>query len=237
MKKVLLFTLAIASGKLPALGQHFTISNSHMNIAYVAVENELSVAVESISADSVSLTNDFNPEWIKKGEKRGVFLFRPEKPGIYRIDVVAKKKGKVAKVGSMNYRMKYPPLPVGRLGGRQKGQIGLEKLQKQIGPIIALENFDYELAYKTVSYNFEVRRKGQSIIKHKNSGGAFEAPIQNYLKNAVVGDSLIISDMEVKAARNELLNGLTTINNDSMVFVVVESSKDPYVKVDEDGEE
>ena len=110
MKKVLLFTLAIASGKLPALGQHFTISNSNMNIAYVAVENELSVAVEGISADSVNLTNDFNPEWIKKGAKRGTFLFMPEKPGIYRIDVMAKKKGKVAKVGSMNYRMKYPPL-------------------------------------------------------------------------------------------------------------------------------
>jgi GldM C-terminal domain len=114
--------------------QHFTLSNDRMNVAYLGVDNPISIAVENCPCNSIVLKVD---NGTIKGENCQ-YIYRGKEVGAAHIAIYRKTENHFKKIGEQALRVKRIPPPVFKIGP-YGGTYTYEKKAKKI--VLANQQF------------------------------------------------------------------------------------------------
>jgi gliding motility-associated GldM-like protein len=197
MRNVICFVLLLLlAGRVYC--QVVAIQMDRENIAYLGIDNPITVAVENCSTGSISLTTN-NGEII--GE-RGHFVLRPGHIGVTDIKVGRKTSKGLKPMGSMLVRVKRFPFPVVKLNGQKGGPISKDVISVQIAPAAIFEDFEFDAKLTIDGFSIIVIR-GTKIVFYqplRNPNGArFDEETRNFFKTLQVNDKVWITDITCKA--------------------------------------
>ena len=207
MKKAL-FVLFYSLISVMLYGQGFAVSADKMNVAYVGVDNPLTIVAEGYDCKDIQ-ASCANGTLTKKSECH--FIFRPEKEGLADIIVTVKTK----RIGTANYRVKMAPLPRVALGGQSGGFMKAELFKAQKGLSILLYNSELDCTWKVLSFRVVIAPKLGEVLQIHNSGPLFNQRVLLSIQRLKTGDKVIFEN--IKATDQD---GLPRSIN-SMVFTIV----------------
>ncbi|MEK9612418.1 MAG: gliding motility protein GldM [Flavobacteriaceae bacterium] len=169
------------------------ISADKMNVVYRGVENPITISIPGIQDSKVSAS----APGLKriKGSK---YSLSPQKGREVKINVsgTLPDGAKVSSVSS--FRIKDIPKPSGFFRG-QSGSFALPKTSLEKGTVKAqLEDFDFDLPLKTMSFRFRAPGQPSMIIK----GDRLDKKALTALSRVKAGQTILISDIEVTIPTN-----------------------------------
>jgi hypothetical protein len=175
-----------------------------MNVAYIGVENPITVTAAGYSVQDVSL--NLPPGGSVTGEN-GKFILTVTQPNKnFVIDIMAKSKtkgGEPIKISSTSLRVKTIPDPVVTLLGKTGGAVPVGQCKVAIGPIAKLDGFDFEARFYITEFKFSMKPKAGDYIPPititNPKGASFNdnPQVQKLLSSLQRGDRIFIE--EVKA--------------------------------------
>ncbi len=121
-----------------------SVSPDKMNVFYIGVDNPVTVSAAGIPASDMIVS--FNGSGSISLDKAGKGVVRVSGGTEASVNVSARIAGTTKSLGSMKFRVKPLPNPVGTLAG-QKGDVSMKKsLILASGQVLAkMENFDFDL--------------------------------------------------------------------------------------------
>lgn len=196
----LFWMLLIVSANANA--QQFSVSADKMNIAYIGIDNPLTIV-----ADNCSCTNLFaitkNGELIKKDSCR--FIYRPVREGDAMITVQKKQNGKLITIAQKEMKAKYIPNPRASIGGKSEGSFPLDQFKLQQGIIISFDhNFEMDLKFAIVSFRIIILYKNGVQYSEDIVGNRFLTSTIDQFKNLKAGDKVLIEAMRCKGPDNTI---------------------------------
>jgi gliding motility-associated protein GldM len=131
------------------------ISPTKMNVFYIGIPggNPVDISVPGVPSNKItasinngSITSSANGSW----------AVNPERQGPASITVTAEIDGKKVVIGKKDFRVKPVPDPVAKMSSSKGG--GLSKEVMLAAPFILadMENFDFDLKWKVVSFKMEI---------------------------------------------------------------------------------
>ncbi len=157
------FILSISTGFAHA--QRVVIQLDKMNVAYIGIDNPISIANNAVSSDQLVVKVDNGRITGKNGE----YIYTPEKAGIATIDVFAKTRKGLKKMGSYMARVKKLPSPEISIAGKTSGYISRLQLSGSFGPECTFPNCDLDMQYTIVSFTVTLLRAQDSSIVFQRS--------------------------------------------------------------------
>lgn len=198
MKKAL-FVLFYSLISVTLYGQGFAVSADRMNVAYVGLDNPLTIVAEGYSCSQVVVSCN-NGELKKMSDCK--YFFLPEKEGTSDIFVKVKTSTGLKQIGIKKYRVKTIPRPRVTIAGKTGGKIAIEIFKVQKGPLMAFENFDFEYSAIITKFKIEIVRNSQVLYSGENKGPFFNDSILNQIQNLKAGDKVFITNVLVASGPN-----------------------------------
>lgn len=171
------------------------VSLEKVRVLYVGLDNELAIMADCIAGDPIQVTTD-NGTIAKSAN--GMYVAKPENPGA--ANVLVEVKGQKY---SYEFRVKYVPDPVPKVGNSSGGRIPANVFKSQMGLRAELENFDFTgIEYEVVGYTFYVTDEGAfkdnpGIRVVSNARGSFE-PVKDLIAKCQPGTTIVIDEIKVK---------------------------------------
>jgi hypothetical protein len=101
-------------------------------------------------------------------------------------------------MGEFRFRLKSIPDPVAKIAGKKDGGIPKAALSAQQGVIPTMENFDFELYPKVISFKMSRYGKGRDPVEKSNdSGGALTADMKSVIDQSRPGDKILFEYIKV----------------------------------------
>ena len=169
------------------------ISADKMNVVYRGVENPMTISIPGIPDNKVSAT----APGLKKA-KGSKYNMTPGKGREITISASGSMPDGQKITTTTKFRIKDIPAPQGTVR-KQSGSVTIPKSSLAISSVGAmLEDFDFDITLKTVSFKFKV--PGQPTINIK--GNKLDARAKSALKRAKAGQSVQIFDIKVVNPKN-----------------------------------
>lgn len=143
-----------------------------MNVMYRGLDNPIEVSVPGVATDllQVNVTNG-----AKSGSK-GKFTVKPGKGKECIVSVSANINGKTQNFGKATFRCKNVPDPkpkfAGVVGG---GNVKYSAMKSAQGLIAEMENFEFDLKFKIISFTISATVKGKVVDQVSNSNALTSA--------------------------------------------------------------
>lgn len=196
MKKIP-FILLFLLGFQGVFGQEFAIENLKQNYAYPWIGNYLRIAIEDENCENVIVKTDNGT--IEKLDSLGCnFVFVPKILGGATLSVYVVENSDTTKIGERIYRIKkWPEFKphFGRISS--KGQMSRAEFILHQGVRVPM-HFDLNAEITVVSYRITVMRECKSVYNLENEGARLDEDNSKILKNVKVGDTVLISDVNIK---------------------------------------
>jgi GldM C-terminal domain len=194
MQKILFYAIAgmvLLSGfllKLPA--NQAVVSADKMNVLYIGVDNQISIASSNAAATDLQVTC----QGIELKGSDGNYIARVSTPGDVSITVMA--NGVTQK---FPFRAKRIPNPTVKLSnGNKSSTIGAASFAAQTGLIMVFENCDLDIDYSILEYDVVRVRKGTDHILLTNKGPRFDAKTLPLIAGAKAGDTYLFENIKIK---------------------------------------
>ena len=212
MHKILLFCslLTLAS---TTNAQYIDIDLDKMNVAYIGVDNPLSMFVMGRSGIPVDLSKaNITVEGAEAkliGKNPRSQMLRVSKPGRFKIQVEFPETGTKA---TFEYRAKRVPDPIIKLSNmKTDGQIKSDEMRAEKGLIAIMQNFDFDCRCLVQSFDLIYIPKDGEMKEARHAGGKFTGTVLEYVQSAKPGDAYLFQNVKGRcpgdsAARR--LNGL-----------------------------
>jgi hypothetical protein len=157
MKNLLIIFFALIC-MLPLQAQHFALGNDKFNIAYIGVDNPISIAVENCPCNSIILKVD---NGTVTGENCK-YIFRVNEVGVAHIKLYKKTVNHLKEVGQYAFRVKRIPPPVFKIGpygvsyfyADRKARAVVLKSQQYVRA--ELEGFDFDARCLVDSFQVKI---------------------------------------------------------------------------------
>ncbi len=170
-----------------------TISPTKMNVFYIGVPNPVSISVPGVANDQVRVSITGGGGTITK-TGNGLYEVKVSTVGNCKVTVSADMKGTSRSMGSMDFRVKKVPDPVAYIGGVKTGNIGKGVLAASC-LIPKMENFDFDLNFKIVSFSLTMNMQGDLVTK-TGSGNCLSGEMKNMVDKAGRGQKIYIEDIK-----------------------------------------
>lgn len=171
--------------------QHFALANDKNNIAYIGMDNPISIAVENCPCNNIVLKVD-NGKLSGSGCQ---YIFRGKGVGAAYIKVYKRSAGKLKMIGRYAFRVKQIPPPAFKIGpyslhhfyeGR-KAKSALLGLQEYVRA--ELEGFDYQAVFVVDSFRVNLfHANAAKIDNYFNIGNKLSQPIKDAFSGLKAGD-------------------------------------------------
>jgi gliding motility-associated protein GldM len=170
-----------------------TISPTKMNVFYIGVDNPVSISVPGVANDQVRVSiSGGGGSCTKTGN--GTYNVKVSTIGTCKITVSAEMGGSSRSMGGMEFRVKRVPDPVAYVGGVKTGNISKGVLAASC-IIPKMENFDFDLNFRIVSFSLTMNMQGDLITK-TTSGNCFSGEMKSMLDRAGRGQKIYIEDIK-----------------------------------------
>ena len=195
------------------------ISPDAMNVLYTVVDNPVSIAVPGYSSEELTLHSNFNGDCRIKRIKNGTYQINiKEQRGKNRkkeIKLTVKANNKI--VGKpITFRVKNVPEPYPKLGNIVGyGEMSKADLGVAWGLTAKLDNFEFDLKYKVVSFTMSYPGAGgQQDLKV--SGGQFPENVKKEFGSIKRGQTINFRDIKyqiagIKGQKPKSMKGIVSI--------------------------
>lgn len=200
MKRLFLFFAAqIFMQHLQA--QHFALGNDKFNIAYIGLDNPISIAVENCPCNSIVLK-------VNNGTITGKdckFIYRGIEPGFANLTVYKKSGDNLKKVGQYGFRVKRIPPPVFKIGPYGISYFYADRkanksvLTSQQFVRAELEGFDYDAKMLIDSFSVKIFNVDSAITNtYFNISNKISQQIINAFSKLKTGDVIFFHKIFAK---------------------------------------
>lgn len=170
-----------------------TVSATKMNVFYIGVDNPVDISAPGVAKDQIKPSIS-NGSITKKGQE---WVVRVKKAGTATIRVSADVDGSTQNMGSMEFRVKKIPDPIGKIGGKTGGVIRKAQLMASATVRAELENFDFDVKADVVGYSYSYVSKGL-LVTENIKGGRLSDRVKNAIKGLRAGDKIYFDDIKAK---------------------------------------
>jgi hypothetical protein len=192
MKKILfVFFCSLMSVMLH--GQGLSVSADRMNVAYVGIDNPMTIVAEGYNCEDILASCDNGTLSRTDGCH---YMFSPEKAGVFEIAVSAKSRSGTRTVGTVKYRVKTLPVPVALLAGKADGITTVGNFKIQMGVIARFDCFEFDAAVRVTQFKMEIKRGKEIIQSLINVGAAFDEHAKDVMKEVQPGDEVFITEIK-----------------------------------------
>ncbi len=171
-----------------------TVSATAMNVFYIGVPNPVDISAPGVAKDKIrpSITNGS----ITKDGK-GAWTVKVNRPGKAIVNVSAEVDGGSQRMGSMEFRVKRIPNPIGKIGGKVGGSIRKAQLMATSRVQADLENFDFDVTATVVSYDLVFMKKG-NLDNISVKGFRLTDQVKTIIRSSRPGDKLFFENIRAK---------------------------------------
>jgi len=181
-------------GEYMVMKSGVVVSPTKMNVLYRGVKNPISISVPGVAPELVkpSLTGGtLRPD---AGVGKGNYIAEVQSGSEAIVKVSAEIEGKVRPMGDFKFRVKEVPNPVATISGVTEGPISAARLEAAPTVIPKMENFDFELYFKTTSFTL-VYQVGTDLIESPITGSAIPPDKIAQIKKLKKGSKIYIENI------------------------------------------
>jgi len=174
-----------------------TVSADKMNVFYVGVENPVTISVPGVANENVHASMTAGTLTPKGGGKYIVTVAAG--PPNTTVNVSATIGGRITPMGNSLFRIKKVPNPVPKIGGFSTGVVSKSVLQAAKTIVPVMENFDFELFFKVVSFTMTMNITGD-LIEENAVGNTLTPTMITKIKNAKAGTKIYLENIKAYGA-------------------------------------
>ena len=174
-----------------------TISPTKMNVFYIGVDNPVSIGVPGVPSEKVRASISGAGASIVKSGKTGEYIVKVSAIGEANVTVSADVNGSSRSMGSMKFRCKRIPDPIGYVAGVKSGPISKSALLANPIVVAKLEGFDFEANYVVTSFTLSYKFQGD-FISESSAGSRFSSGQINAINKCGKGSKIYIEDIKAK---------------------------------------
>lgn len=173
------------------------VSPTKMNVFYIGVDNPVAISAAGVAPSDITPSFAGNGS-ISSAGKPGEYIVRVSGGAEATINVSAKLNGQSKSMGAFKFRVKRVPDPVAYLGNiKGDGQMTKGELNAASGIFARMENFDFDLSFKVVSFVMSMSVNGVFVDKKAN-GPALSGEMKTLLAGAKVGNKVFFEQITVQ---------------------------------------
>jgi gliding motility-associated protein GldM len=173
-----------------------SISADKMNVLYIGLQNPISISAGGVPAEKVSAGIN-NGSMTKTGA--GKYSVTVSKPGTAMISVSGDIDGKVKTLGSKEFRIKYIPDPVLKVGMSKGPFMKAAEFKVQGGLRADLEDFLFEgVKYEVIKYRIGIDAKGKDYAEAEANSAYFPSSVLPVIRSLRAGDIVYFDNIRVK---------------------------------------
>lgn len=173
-----------------------SISADKMNVLYIGLQNPISISAGGVPAEKVSAGIN-NGSITKTGA--GKYSVVVTRPGTAMISVNGDIDGKVKTLGNKEFRIKYIPDPVLKVGMSKGPYMKAAEFKVQGGLRADLEDFLFEgVRYEVVSYRLGIDARGKDFFEADANSAYFPSSAMPIIRSMKAGDIVYFDNVRVK---------------------------------------
>ncbi|MCE2772288.1 MAG: gliding motility protein GldM [Bacteroidetes bacterium] len=173
-----------------------------MNVFYIGVDNPISISAAGVAPSD--LQPSLSGGSMSPAGKPGSYIVRVTGGTEATINVGAKLNGINKPMGSFKFRVKRVPDPVAYVGNiKGDGQMTKAELLGQSGVFARMENFDFDLSFKVVSFVMSMNVNG-AFVEKKGSGPALTGDMKSLLQGVKPGNKVFFEQVTVQGPDGSL---------------------------------
>jgi gliding motility-associated protein GldM len=173
-----------------------SVSPDKMNVFYLGVDNPVTVGAAGFANDDLVVSG----QGVSISKSGKGYVARPQSGNKdCKITVSAKTTSGTKNLGSVPFRIKQIPTPLGLVAGKtgddniSKGELGL------IGAVSAkLEGFDFDLPFPVVAFDVTTISSSGLLITKSASGAILSEDMKKMLKGAKAAQRFAFENMKVR---------------------------------------
>lgn len=172
------------------------VSPTKMNVFYAGVENPVAISVPGVPTEKIrpSITTGT----LRPGKVKGEYIVNVPSSAINtrcRINVAAETGTRQTKpMGAVEFRIKKIPNPVAMVAGKKDGPISKQAIIAAGYVLAVMENFDFELNFRVVSFTMTINIKGD-LVEKRTTGGRISDEMSRALSGAGRGQKVYFEDV------------------------------------------
>lgn len=174
-----------------------SVSSDKLNVLYSGIENPITINAAGIPSENLTATIRGTRATI--AGQNGKFKVNVGGGTEAYINVSAKINGELRNIGEFKFRVKRVPKPKTQFNGKT-GAIAMAKEQIWVAQGIRpfLENFEFEVPYKIVSFDVTVMSNGLTTTEHMKDGNKFSDSQLRLLKSIKKNNVVFIEKVMCK---------------------------------------
>lgn len=168
------------------------VTADKMNVFYIGVDNPVTITVPGVPNDRVRAyisAGSMSP----KGN--GKYTVRVNNPGKVTINVSAEFDGGSRPMGSAEFRVKVLPTPKPYVANQPGGNYSISQLIASPYVTAVMENFDFDLRYNVVSYNFVYKNNAGDLLTIPGRGYSFDNQMKQMIQSSRRGTRFWVEDV------------------------------------------
>jgi gliding motility-associated protein GldM len=170
------------------------VSPTKMNVLYRGVKNPISISVPGVAPENVTPSLDGGKLSPDSKAGKGNYIAEVSGGTTAKVRVSAKIEGKLRPMGDFEFRVKEVPNPVGTIAGIQEGIVSANRLAAAPTVIPKMENFDFELFFRTTRFDL-VYQVGTDLITKNVTGASIPADALDQIKRLRKGSRVFIENI------------------------------------------
>jgi gliding motility-associated protein GldM len=173
-----------------------SISADKMNVLYIGLQNPISVSAGGVPAEAINATIS-GGSIVKKAT--GEYMVTVSSPGKAVVTVSAMIDGKVKTLGSKEFRIKYIPDPVLKVGLSKGPSMKAAEFKVQGGLRADLEDFVFDgVKYDVVSYRIGIQPRTGDYVEGDANSAYFPSSVMGSIRSMKPGDQVFFDNVRVK---------------------------------------
>jgi hypothetical protein len=188
------------------------VSPDKMNVLYIGIPNPISVSSPGIANKDLRVTisggsGSINSRDLVKGE----YEANVSSVGLATISISGTVGGKMASLGSKQFRVKKIPNPVAEFAGTSGGSQNTPTIQGQNYIFATLKDFEFDLKFNIKSFRLTIIRPRQDAVTVSGYGGTLSQEVKDKLRLVSPGTRLIFDEIYAIGPdkKDRLLNDIT----------------------------
>ncbi len=177
-----------------------SVAADKMNVFYVGLENPITVSVPGYAPENLVVTTS-GP--ISVSGSNGKYTVKASNTGAAKVNVSVKTEdGKSISMGAQEFRCKAIPTPVVKWAGVKSGELVAAGLASQSPLIPEMENFDFEVYSKILSFTVTYFEQGVPRDKTVN-GNVLPGDVAGQIRGMRRGQKVYFDDIVVQLPSGE----------------------------------
>ncbi len=167
-----------------------------MNVFYIGVDNPITISAAGVAPSD--LQPSLSGGTMSSTGKPGQYIVRVNSGTKATLSVGAKLNGTNKSMGTFEFRIKRVPDPVAYVGSiKGDGQMTKGELNGQSGVFARMENFDFDLSFRVVSFVMSMNINGVFVEKKANGPG-ISPEMKTMLSGARPGNKVFFEQITVQ---------------------------------------